>query len=232
MPPITNSRVVPIQIFNVRSFLVQSSTGWVLIDAGLPGCQGKLARSFRDLGLDARSIQTILLTHGHLDHIGCLAYLKEVSGCRVVCHRSLAPLLKSGTYEEALPRVPLWKLFNGPVHKLLGRTLRPVSPEVIFEEELDLAPYGLAGRALHTPGHSPGSSSLLLDSGMCWIGDLLRETSPGRYDTGLFYQDRDLILSSLESIAAARPRIIYLSHGSTMAGSELDDFLRRSSPVK
>lgn len=222
------SLIQPIQILNVRVFLIPTPGGWVLVDAGLPFLQDKLVRSIQTRCGDLSRIQAIILTHGHLDHISCLAALKELTGAKVICHSSLGPLLINGLYEEAVPRVPLWKILNRPVHCLLGRTIKPVEPDVMFQESLELGEYGLVGKLHHTPGHSPGSLSIILENGACLIGDLLREPSPGRYDTGLFYDDQREIYTSLRKIADLHPSLIYLSHGGTMGGGELDAFLKEN----
>jgi hydroxyacylglutathione hydrolase len=47
-----------------------------------------------------------------------------------------------------------------------------VEPEILVDEEMDLLEFGVNGRIVHTPGHTSGSISLLLDSGEAFVGDL------------------------------------------------------------
>jgi hypothetical protein len=42
---------------------------------------------------------------------------------------------------------------------------------------------------------------------------MVREESPGKIGLGMFYEDKQTLLESLEKVAAFEPRIIYLSHG-------------------
>lgn len=224
----TLPRVIPIPNLHVRIFLLQSQDGYALIDAGMPFHERKIERVLHSLDVGLADIQTILLTHGHLDHIGCLSYLKTRSRAKLICHKSIQAPLENGSYEPAVPRVMGWKLLNPLLSGLLGKRISPIQPDRVFEESLDLRELGIHGMILHTPGHSPGSCSILLDGGICFMGDLLRESSPGSFDTGLFYHDRDQILASLKKIAALKPETIYLSHGTRMAASALEEFLDRA----
>lgn len=224
MPTIT---VSPVPIFNVRVFLIRVEQRVILIDAGIPFTEGRLYQALRNREIDPSQIDSILLTHGHLDHIGCLANLKAISGAAVVCHHSLESILTSGKYEEAIPQAGAWKSLNGPISALLGSGLRKVTPSVVVDDELDLTRFGIPGVMIHTPGHSPGSCSILLEEGICFLGDLLREVSPGKFDTGLFYHDRNQIIDSLMRVSDHDPEIIYLSHGRTMSGEDLRQFLEK-----
>ena len=222
-------RVTPIRIRNVNIFLIQTQDGYSLIDTGVPFHERLLERNLWSMDVKLGDIQTIILTHGHLDHIGCLGYIKSQSSASVICHRSIQSALESGDYEEAIPRVMGWKLFNPLISPLLHSRLVPVLPDQVVDEFLDLRDFGLPGTVIHTPGHSPGSCSIILEEEICFLGDLIRETTPGRYDTGLFYHDRNQIFNSLRKINLLKPKIIYLSHGSTMSCNELGDFIHQAA---
>ena len=48
-----------------------------------------------------------------------------------------------------------------------------VEPEIFAEDELELRPYGIAGKVISAPGHTPGSRSIFIDRGEAIIGDLV-----------------------------------------------------------
>ena len=226
--PQIQSIVSPFKILNVNIFFIKTNHGYILVDSGIPGQEKRIRYAFSKLGINPRSVTHIILTHGHLDHIGCLAYARELTGAKVICHRSIANKLTAGEYEEAVPRSAFWKIFNGPVSWLLRSRLRPVTPDVLFDEELSLDEFGVRGNIIHTPGHSPGSCSVILENGEALIGDLVRENRSGKIDTGLFFDNRDQIIDSLEKIASHNPEIVNFSHGNIISRKELIEFLQET----
>jgi glyoxylase-like metal-dependent hydrolase (beta-lactamase superfamily II) len=83
------------------------------------------------------------------------------------------------------------------------------------DDGMDLAPYGIAGRVVHTPGHTYGSVSVLLDTGEAFVGDLVMNRLPLRRTPGMaiFGEDEDLMKSSLLKLAGLGARVIYPAHG-------------------
>jgi glyoxylase-like metal-dependent hydrolase (beta-lactamase superfamily II) len=48
-----------------------------------------------------------------------------------------------------------------------------LEPDVAFETPFRLETYGVAGQAIHTPGHTPGAVSVVLDDGTAIVGDMV-----------------------------------------------------------
>ena len=142
----------------------------VLVDTGAPGDLKTILATLRRHKIEPRQLALILLTHGHSDHAGCAAELKRRSGAQVAIHAGDAGLVRAGR--------------NGviAVQDTLGRILRPFvdeefeafEPDLVFQEGIALEPHGLRGRVVSTPGHTAGSTSVVLASGEALIGDVLR----------------------------------------------------------
>jgi len=212
--------VLPVSQEGANIYLIPTASGHILVDTGMPFLAKKLDVVFEEAGVDPKSVQLIVLTHGHLDHIGSVAYAKQATGGKVLCHRSFAELLKKSKMEQAVPQTnKIGVRFTNGLSKLLRFT--GVEPDIVVDDQFDLSEYGVAGKIIHTPGHSASSISIVLDSGEALIGDMVREEEGGEIGLGAFYEDKQLLIESLEKVAALEPRTIYLSHGDTIDNDTL-----------
>lgn len=134
----------------------------VVIDPGMN--PKKLIDRIADLQVEA-----ILLTHAHFDHIGGVDSIRKLKGCPVYLHDAEADWLAdpnkngSGRWPE------------------LGGAIATDLAEYALEDGQILNMAGMTFHVLHTPGHSPGSVSFLLNDILIG-GDVLFRLSVGRTD--------------------------------------------------
>jgi hydroxyacylglutathione hydrolase len=109
----------------------------------------------------------IVATHAHFDHIIAAEHLREVTGAPFYLHHADVPLLD-------------WMQTSGRI--FLGVELPPPPDVDVRPTEGDVIQAGaLRLEVLHTPGHSPGSISLVTDEAV-FSGDTLFAGSIGRTD--------------------------------------------------
>lgn len=86
---------------------------------------------------------------------------------------------------------------------------------VLTEDGLDLSSYGLAGRIVHTPGHTSGSVSVVLENGAAFVGDLAMSAKFLRLTPGLpiFGDDIATIHQSWQALLDFGAETIYPAHG-------------------
>jgi glyoxylase-like metal-dependent hydrolase (beta-lactamase superfamily II) len=92
---------------------------------------------------------------------------------------------------------------------------------VLDDESFSLRDYGISGHIIHTPGHSPGSVSVLLESGEAFVGDLAMNRLPLRLVPGLpiFADDPRAVIRSWEILLERGAEIIYPAHGKPFSAS-------------
>jgi glyoxylase-like metal-dependent hydrolase (beta-lactamase superfamily II) len=129
-----------------------------------PGDQGDLIiQKIKDLGLN---IKYIILTHGHLDHIGAVRELKEYTGADILIHEKDAEMLTD--YSKNL------SVYSE------NRVIQPKADRFLNDGD-KIRVGNLTLTVIHTPGHTPGSISLKTDKYL-FTGDTLFSGSIGRTD--------------------------------------------------
>jgi len=221
-----NSVVQPVKFGHANVYFIRTENGHILVDAGMPGDTKKLDEVFATAGVEPNSIRLVVVTHGHMDHMGLLAYAKETTGAKVLCHQSLSEKLANGEIEVPVAQNAFGHFLNlmtGILEMTGGTDIEGVNPDILVDDVFDLSEYGISGKIIHTPGHSQGSISIILDNGETLIGDMVRDAGDGEIGPGMFYEDRETLITSLEEVALFESRRIYLSHGNTIDNTGLNN---------
>lgn len=207
--------VVPIDLGLVRAYLVCCGRR-ILVDAGMPGSEERIARAVRQAGVDpVRDLGLIVLTHGHTDHMGAARPLRDRWRVPIAMHRLDAEAAARGV-DPPLRSTGLAGRFVALAARAGAHRPAPAfEPDVQVDGEMDLQCMGLDARILPTPGHTAGSITLLTAKGDALIGDLVIGESFRRGHPRLPYvaEDPDLIRQSVRHLLARSPRRVYSAHG-------------------
>ena len=203
--------------------------GIIMVDACTSNHGKKFLKRLKDLSINPGDISLLLLTHGHIDHIGSASEFKKLTGCKVaINHR------EKDWVEKALKSVPPGVNLWGKVCAAIGSVVLPFiklpSTEVdlvLEDEDYSLEPYGIHGRVIHTPGHTYGSMSLLLDTGDAFVGDLAVNGLPMRIGPGMpeVAESADAVKESWRLILSKGAKKIYPTHGKHFSADVLKKFL-------
>jgi glyoxylase-like metal-dependent hydrolase (beta-lactamase superfamily II) len=186
------------------------ATAAIVVDPGEEG--DRLIAQLDELGF---SVEAILLTHTHFDHVGAVAPLARHTGAPVYC-----PELEKHVLADIMSYVP-WPGF-GPFESYDADVL------VAGGERLELA--GLEIDVLFTPGHSPGHVTYSIPAEQAvFSGDVLFQGSIGRTD--LPGGDTATLMATLAELLDTLPdeTTVYPGHmGVTTLGREraTNPFLR------
>lgn len=161
---------LPLGVYQANCYVIHddAATSCCVLDPG-----GEAKKVLELLSNRSLTLEAILLTHGHFDHVGAVKELHEATGCKVyLCAEDLSlpakwtagALCYTDTYAEG--------------------------------DVLELA--SLSIRVLHTPGHTAGSVCLMAEDSI-FTGDTLFAGSCGRTD--LPGGDTDTLMASLGRLA-------------------------------
>lgn len=149
-------RNVPPNLHRIRGimgccFLLADGDKSAMIDTGLFGEPVFIRRLVKKLGLAPQSIKAVLLTHGHLDHAGNLAWLKKWTGAKIYAHP-----LEQRHIDGTFPYQGVNK-WCGRL-EAAGRAVFRYQPAKIDEFLSDGAelPFWGGLRTIHLPGHTAG----------------------------------------------------------------------------
>jgi hydroxyacylglutathione hydrolase len=116
----------------------------------------------------------------------------------------------------------------------MGAGFDPASADILIDDTLDLSPYGVAAQVIFTPGHTPGSVSILTDDHQAIVGDLcgggwpLGQFQPGRPRYHYWASSLNDVQASLKRVLASQPAKIYAGHGGPLDGREAAKFFLTS----
>ena len=182
-----------------------------LVDAGLLGKGSYKIRSIQKAGIKLSSIKRIILTHTHLDHIGCVAeILKELPWAELWMHYSEADLLGQGDERGVYGMDTFRVLCRLQFGLKAGAFKLKVNRKLQGGETLDLG--NTVWEVLHIPGHSMGSIGLYHRSMKILIpGDVVySDHAIGRFD--LYGADASELKKSLLSLAKLEVDILLPGH--------------------
>jgi hydroxyacylglutathione hydrolase len=179
----------------------------LLID---PGDESeRLTAAIDDLGV---TVEAILITHCHFDHVGAVAPMARATGAPVYCPKLEAPVLADIMRWVPWPGIGPFESYDADELVEGGETLRLAGMEI---------------DVLFTPGHSPGHVTYSIPAEQAiFSGDVLFQGSIGRTD--LPGGDTATLMRSISELLEALPdetRVLPGHMGATTLGAE-----RRSNP--
>lgn len=167
-------------------YIIQDE-GAVMVDGGAPKTEKGFRKAMEELPINPQDIKLMIMTHGHWDHIGSAKEIKDLTGARIAMHENEKEWLEK-SLKPMHPGVTLWGNIFGGIVRMFLPFVHISSTEVdlvLGDEGLTLSEYGIPGKVIHTPGHSSGSVSILLETRDVFVGDLAMNKFPLRLTPGL-----------------------------------------------
>lgn len=142
----------------ISAILITGDAGHVLIDAGTEKGADLIARNIRRLGFSPSDVRLLLHSHEHLDHVGGMSRLKQLTGARLIASPAAATVFETGAPGRGDPQAGMHPPFPAArVDKVIQ------DGEPVRLGNLQLTPVA-------TPGHTPGALTWhwgACDGGVC-----------------------------------------------------------------
>jgi glyoxylase-like metal-dependent hydrolase (beta-lactamase superfamily II) len=184
------------------------ASGLTVIDAGMPGYDGRVLSLVRAIGHSPQDVKQILVTHADIDHVGGLKSLVTDTGAAVYASPESAKYIHA---RRNPPHMRMPMAMVATVVSWLSRRAVPVSHRVSDGERLDLAG-GI--RVIATPGHTPDHTCYFWDrERVLFAGDLFNHVRSLALTPGRITWNMDAARQSAREVLALDPAVICAGHG-------------------
>jgi glyoxylase-like metal-dependent hydrolase (beta-lactamase superfamily II) len=210
----------------VNSYLVEDGGDVTIVDAGAPAYWGQLPAELAAIGRSLDDVRSVVLTHGHSDHIGFAERIRSERGTPIRVHELDAALARGEVPNPAKGLGPtrvrpllefmLFSLRNGMMR------IPRISEVATFGDGATLDVPG-SPRVILVPGHTPGSAALLFAGhDALFVGDAMATHSVTTGDDGPrispFTADPVQALVSLDRLLDVQAGLVLPGHGQPWGG--------------
>lgn len=195
-------------------FLVQGQKN-ILIDTGSPGEIEKLIKKLSEISIKLENLDLVILTHAHAEHSGNVTEIKRRSNAKVLLQRAEIPVATAGDQGRLKANAFLGYILRW----FVTSKFEPFTADIIYDSLFDLFPWGVGGSVNALPGHSPGSSVVIVDQKNAFVGDMMMggifngtffATQPGEY----YFQDNsEENRRNIKNLVDMGIETFYLGHG-------------------
>lgn len=203
-----------IRILSGRSnvFLLTNGVKCLLIDTSVSRLWTKLQKQLDKLNIT--TIDYLILTHAHFDHAANANRIKKKFNASVIIQKNEAVYLLNG--DNILPQGTTF--LTQAIMDIFGKRLfskfkyEPCNPDLLIDSDFDLKELGYNAYLIHTPGHTIGSMSLIIDDEIAIVGDAMF----GVFKWSVFppfAEDKDLMIRSWGKLLNTKCLEFIPSHG-------------------
>ena len=171
----TKSDIEVIRLVSGRSnvFLMLSGNIRILVDTSTKMFWNTIQKRLTELNIF--DLDYLILTHSHYDHSYNASKIREKYHAKVIIHNMEAPNLESGNLIVPDGTYSITRFFISKFSKYIIPKLKsiPCKYDILVDDNFEFNDLGLNIFLLHTPGHTPGSISIIVDDEIALVGDSL-----------------------------------------------------------
>ena len=212
-------RITRIILGRSNVYLLSNDVYGILIDTGISGDGKKLLKRLGNTGIRP---DVVIMTHTHFDHAGNAGLIQEKYAPLFIVQEKEKEFLESGN--SPLPKGTRgWTrfLYNlGAEHVPQWFQVQGVKNPVAFGERYDLSHFGFNACVLHTPGHSAGSSCVIVDDEIALVGDAMAGLPASTFPP--WGDDAAALVASWHKLLDTGCRVFHPAHGFAVKRERLE----------
>ncbi|MGM0446563.1 MAG: MBL fold metallo-hydrolase [Bacillota bacterium] len=221
-----NELIKRIKMGKSNAYLINTKKGFILVDTGIKNKLNEIEKTLKENNARLEDIILIIITHVHYDHVGTLSELKDKTNAKVLVHKKEKELLIDGKTNFPEGTMFLSKLISKMSNLFSKGKFKSVAPDIIIRDTYDLNEYGVEGKIIHTPGHTKGSISVIINGKHIICGDTLFNILPNTVYPP-FANDKQQLLESWKIIKNYNCEKFYPGHGNIFDKSKFIKTFKR-----
>jgi hydroxyacylglutathione hydrolase len=217
---LTNKGTAIYQILGGRSnvFLLSKNNKFLLIDTSTKNNWNNLEKKIDTFITVNETLEALILTHVHFDHAENASKIKNKYKAKIIVHEIESNLLRAGKNALAGGAFPitgfLFNFLNG-IRFLDLIHFEPSEFDIAVSDNFHLAGFGFNAYTIHTPGHTSGSTSVIVDDEIAVAGDALF----GVFKNSVFSpwaSNTELMIKSWKILLDTNCNLYLPSHGASI----------------
>lgn len=203
-------------------YLLANQSGCLMVDTGIAWRWKSLRRRLERV-CQGRPVEALILTHTHFDHAMNTDRVREAFDPKIIVHEKEAKYLESGW--SPLPRGTQW--YNKTLMDLVRKIEYPfqgfysIQGDILINDHFPFNGLGFNAYALHTPGHTAGSVTVVVDDQIALVGDTLMGYVTG-HSSPAFADNPEQLITSWRKLLDTGCDLFLPSHGWSIRRSELE----------
>ncbi len=207
-------------------FLLSGKTQHILIDTNRKRFRKPLIHSLEKSGIE--KLNALILTHTHFDHAENANFIKKKYNPKVIVHQSESNYLHTG--ESPLPDGSFF--FTGIITRLLAKRVQSwfsyesCLADTEVTDNFSLSDLGFNAYLIHTPGHSQGSMSIIIDDEIALVGDTMESILPYTIFPA-FAEEPNQVIISWGRLLESNCRLFLPAHGNVITRERLESAYKK-----
>ena len=222
--------IIRLDLGGVNAYLLKKEEKFVLVDTGghmfldkvLDNRRDKLKEELEEHGVTRDNLDWVILTHGDIDHVCNAKYIRDEFGAKIAMQEQDLELVKdppadcyrwNAHYRSVVMNL-VFRLMDRKLAKLMSgiyKKFEGFEPDHFIKDGDSMEQFGMEGRILELPGHTPGSIGIIWGDGQLIAGDILANLS--KPSQAVNAQDFKRMKESVEKVRSHKVSMVYPGHG-------------------